>query len=474
MRNDKIFTPKHIVDEMLDLICYNNADILKKHIIDNSCGNGAFLKEIVRRYIFMSKISLMNNKEIKYGLEKYIHGIEIDESLCLETIKQLNDISNSEGIYNVKFDVKCSNALSITEYNNKMDYVIGNPPYVRTRYLTIDKELMKLFKLSNFGMVDLYISFFELGLNMLNDSGELCYITPNSWLKCKNAKLLRKYIHENKLLSYVKDFGHKKVFNNANVYPCIALLSKKINNNNILFKSFQNNIEKTLSLKLDDIIFNEMFVFSEKENLSLLKDIEHFLHKDNIKYKFSVKNGICTCSNEFFIIDDFIENNHFLKNDKHVLITNKISCDKKHYLFYPYDENGYIVPFETINDNLKKYLLEKAEKLNIDTRDNTWYHYGKTQALKDVYKEKIAINNLYKDIYDIRIKICHKKEGVIHSLYILPPKDKVVKVSEIENIFKTDTFINFAHCVGNIKNGGYSMVSGKYIEMYLNYIFNKN
>ena len=50
-RLGQIFTPQYLVEDILDFAGYSNSNnILEKHIIDNSCGDGAFLCEIVRRY----------------------------------------------------------------------------------------------------------------------------------------------------------------------------------------------------------------------------------------------------------------------------------------------------------------------------------------------------------------------------------------------------------------------------------------
>lgn len=71
----QVFTPKNIVVDMLNLINYEGKKILKKHIIDNSCGDGAFLKVIVERYIceYIKEYGDLN--DVEDYLEKYIHGI---------------------------------------------------------------------------------------------------------------------------------------------------------------------------------------------------------------------------------------------------------------------------------------------------------------------------------------------------------------------------------------------------------------
>lgn len=46
----RVYTPGYIVSNILNLCEYGGVRILWKHIIDNSCGDGAFLVEAVRRY----------------------------------------------------------------------------------------------------------------------------------------------------------------------------------------------------------------------------------------------------------------------------------------------------------------------------------------------------------------------------------------------------------------------------------------
>ena len=75
MHNEQVFTPKWIVDEMLDNLTYKGENIRKKHIIDNSCGDGAILKEVVKRYINVCIMCGLPKEETIKELETYIHGI---------------------------------------------------------------------------------------------------------------------------------------------------------------------------------------------------------------------------------------------------------------------------------------------------------------------------------------------------------------------------------------------------------------
>ena len=46
----QVFTPDFLVFSILDYAGYTKGKILQKHVIDNSCGDGAFLCEITNRY----------------------------------------------------------------------------------------------------------------------------------------------------------------------------------------------------------------------------------------------------------------------------------------------------------------------------------------------------------------------------------------------------------------------------------------
>lgn len=56
----------------------------------------------------------------------------------------------------------------------------GNPPYVRVHNFKTTLKPLKQNKFTKCGMTDLFISFYEIGINMLCETGKLSYITPSS------------------------------------------------------------------------------------------------------------------------------------------------------------------------------------------------------------------------------------------------------------------------------------------------------
>ena len=100
----QVFTPLEIVNDILDASGYKGEYILKKYVIDNSCGDGAFLVAILNRYIEAYKAKHNNLTGIEEELREYIHGIEIDPNIyeaCLENVNNfVNKITKNELIIN--------------------------------------------------------------------------------------------------------------------------------------------------------------------------------------------------------------------------------------------------------------------------------------------------------------------------------------------------------------------------------------
>ena len=74
----QVYTPDWIVDEILDNVGYTSERILNATILEQSCGDGAFLKRIVTLFIQEAKKSKLSEKQIKQKIEKQIIAFEID------------------------------------------------------------------------------------------------------------------------------------------------------------------------------------------------------------------------------------------------------------------------------------------------------------------------------------------------------------------------------------------------------------
>lgn len=407
---------------------------------------------------------------IKHELETYIHGIEIDDKLYNSTLINLDKTAKMYDITNVKWNIINSDTMDSHLFDGKMDYVIGNPPYCNVHDLGERYEKVKLYKFANGGMTDLFLVFFEIGINMLNEDGKLAYITPNSWLTSKAATNFRNYLLKNHTLLEIYQYGHKKVFDNINTYTCITILSKQHKTNNIFIcQKYDDGNKLTQSIEnLDECMINGNIYLTDGKTLNLLKDINKVNNKlRKNKNKLKVKNGFATLNDKLFVIDEYVEKYGLEDN---IINVKKASNGEWHYFFYPYDNNGKSMEWNNISFKLSSYFYSKALKLKANTNNTKWYLYGRTQALNDVKYKKIVINNLIRNRDDIKIEIIDENVGIYSGFYI-PLYDFYRENIEeyIIHSIKSDDFISYVMAVGKYKNGGYYTFSSRELEDWINY-----
>lgn len=459
----QFYTPDFIVSNILNMSGYYGSKILKKHVIDNSCGDGAFLTEIVSRYCTSAQKEGIENHEIAYQLGFFIHGIEIDFAECEKCKKNVDAIASHFGIYNVNWDIRCGDTMLIHEYDGKMDFVLGNPPYIRVHNVGELISKIKTFDFAQSGMTDLYIVFYEIGLKMLNDNGVLGYITPNSFFNSIAGEYMRKYVVQHNLIEKIIDMKHYQAFS-ATTYTTITVLRKAKKNNIVSYYQFdeKNRIPYYVDdLTTEDFFIGNNFYFSSKKNLQILKKIFFNTFRSDI----AVKNGFATLCDTVFIKDfDF--------RSQYIIPVIKASTGKKTQIIYPYDNKSKLIPESILkNDStLYNYLLESKKLLlkrsNENDKSSFWYAYGRSQAINDTYKDKITINTLVRNTSDLKLIDAPPGTGVYSGLYIV---SNTVDKSVIRELLMTDDFILYVSLLGKYKSGGYYTFSSKEVKIYLDY-----
>ena len=104
--------------------------------------------------------------------------------------------------------------------------VVGNPPYIRQEWLTADQAVLgERFPQLYHGMADLYVYFYELGLDLLRRRGRLAFVSSSAFARSSYAERLRGHLCP--CLEQFVDLGDTQVFEDAkDVYPAIVVLSK--------------------------------------------------------------------------------------------------------------------------------------------------------------------------------------------------------------------------------------------------------
>jgi len=221
--------------------------------------------------------------------------------------------------------------------------VIGNPPYVRSRDLFPEDEknyYLKQFETTSY-QLDLYKLFIEKSCHLINENGNLSFITPSVFLTNDYDKPLRKFILEKYALKIIAT-SDKDVFEDASVKIVVFLISKKENNNKVSFFKIDAS-EFHFEKKINQESFIEQgYLINEKLNLSAIPIINKLNQFENLGQYFEVKNGIKVRKDLLFEIK---------KDDEH----KPFILGKNIFEYYNTYDNLYI----DYKLKMKNYLLIK-------------------------------------------------------------------------------------------------------------------
>jgi hypothetical protein len=112
-------------------------------------------------------------------------------------------------------------------FTRKYNLIVGNPPYTVVNQLRTPKELIQRYKSyrSAAFKINTFALFIERGIELLEPSGLLGMIIPNTLLTQVYFEPLRKYILSTSKILRILDT--KRMFDNAFVENCILLLQRE-------------------------------------------------------------------------------------------------------------------------------------------------------------------------------------------------------------------------------------------------------
>ena len=104
------------------------------------------------------------------------------------------------------------------------DVMIGNPPYVRQEKIKALKPTLKKHYTCYTGAADLYVYFYERGLQLLNPSGVHTFICSNSWLDVNYGAPLQKYLLDNTAGAVICHSEAEREFESADINTIVSIL----------------------------------------------------------------------------------------------------------------------------------------------------------------------------------------------------------------------------------------------------------
>lgn len=501
VRNGAVYTPKlireYIIESSFNRLEKSDYDALS--VGDISCGTGAFL------YSVAIKIKENTDKSFAQIFQENIFGLDISDYAIERTkiLLSLLALSRGEDKELFEFNFYIANALAFDWYEkvqlfNGFDIIVGNPPYVRSKHLSIEtKELMTKWEVTKSGNSDLYIPFFEIALKYLkNNIGILGYITVNTFKRSLNARKLRTFFNYNQFDISILDFGNHQIFSKKSTYTCIVIIQKKAKEC-VLYEKID---PKKISQKRDFSEINYKLLDDKKGWLLNTKEIV-----ENIKQiesvgkplgeKYPIKNGLATLSNDVFIFkpnnedeDYYYFENHKIEKEicRDVIKPNRLKAEEeierlKEKIIFPYYQKVKDKKYNIISSKMPLfeekhfqstypfaygYLTgHKQQLLGRDkgkaSKKYLWYEFGRTQALAD-YGEKILFPYMSNQAYFVYSK---QKDLLFYAGYaIFLDNIKKREVDILKIILKSKVFWYYIEHSSKPYSGNFYALAKNYVK----------
>ena len=124
------------------------------------------------------------------------------------------------------------------------DVVIGNPPYVRQEKIKDLKPTLKKRYTCYTGAADLYVYFYERGLQLLSASGIHTFICSNSWLDVNYGAPLQKHLLDSTAGAVICHSEASREFESADINTIVSVIQNGTpdEDSHILFLTFETFI----------------------------------------------------------------------------------------------------------------------------------------------------------------------------------------------------------------------------------------
>ena len=461
----QVFTPFEYVQKILDYVGYKN-NLYNKKVAENSCGDGNILLEIVRRYIQDCINTGLTIQQIKQGLERDIYGAEIDKEHINNCTIKLNLLASEYGITEVKWNIFNGDFLKLNLID-KFDYVIGNPPYITYKELSIENRffLRESFETCHHGKFDYCYAFIEASIRSLKNRGKLAYLIPSNIFKNQFAKSLREYVKKDLIDIY--DFTNKKLFKDKLTASAIIVYEK---NSDQMFVRYHN------------ILLNESTQIA-KNDLNGKWQFKNISDKfGTIKFGdyFHAASSIATLLNRVYIIQDYTDEGNYINTNGNLIeksiLRRAISprskrYKKEEYIIFPYlYQDDYLVRFSEAQfaeqfPMTNKYM--ENSRLKLEKRDNdkgiSWFEYGRTQALAHLNQEKLLLSTLVTN--KVHVYTLDQLDIPTSGIYIVKKGNYDLEVAK--RTLESPEFYNYVKNIGVISNSSSYRIAPKDINNFL-------
>ncbi len=363
---------------------------------------------------------------------------------------------------------------ALLKNEQKYDYVVGNPPYVRKELIDNKDQLKNTYNEIYHGDADISIYFLGRGIEWLNNDGKLGYINTGKFMKTRYGKYIRSYIPRKTSISQIIDLRSSKVFKDAANDPVIICFDESLDKKEFNYvRVVQDKQRETFSETLQNTLqyvgnhlgqnFSDEYIWSAKVKESTLLRNEITKRKSKVdnwlllpsEYKktFDKIDSINLRVSEEFntyyglkpgrvsvyrVGRDLLKKFDIEKEVYRPLVEGKEvrrwEIERKDkYLIFPYEEIEDEYQRVELDDypNLKNYLENHrkslANRYDIKNSSQKWYELRACDYYEELEKKKILVPDI-----SSKNNFALDKKGIfcLDTVFSLVPNNKIdLKVS---------------------------------------------
>ena len=429
----------------------------------------------------------------------------------LKALEQQREEIESNKIYDHAFEWRFEFPALLDENGDftGFDIVIGNPPFLRIQGIRkvnpIFADYLSNHYKSATGSFDLYVTFVEQGLNIINKNGIVNFIMPTKWTNSAFGKGLRQLVSDTKSYYKIINFGAYQVFN-ASTYTGLQWfkpnsshmryleLNKDLSSNEELKQYLDSLSDDTATIISDEKLRDGQWVLTNNIIADILNKLEQ--HPRRIKDVFDrIFCGLQTSKDDvYFIYNCKVDENNIegeskqlgrkvqieiglvklllkgedvhrydtIKTDRYVIFPYKIENGKA--ILYTEDELSELFPHGYAYLKDCEHILRDREQGRLKN-DNYWYRYIYPKNLTLFDNEKLVAPEI-----SLGGNFAYDRNGEFYSttkIYGYIKKENVKETYKFwMALFNSRLFWFFIQNTGYVLRGGYYTFKTDYVNPF--------
>lgn len=225
----EVFTRPWVVEMILDLAGYDAATrLFERTVVEPSCGAGAFLGSIVDRLAQSCRdhdVDLHDMSHAIQAVDLLPRNVELSRKVVAQKLVALGLIQDEADELAARWVTQGDFLLRRYEPGS-VDFVIGNPPYLRLE--DVDRPTLEAYRrecATMRGRADVYVGFIERSLKLLRSDGVLGFIVADRWMRNQYGASLRKLISESCSVDAIVQMHDVDAFEDrVSAYPAVTII----------------------------------------------------------------------------------------------------------------------------------------------------------------------------------------------------------------------------------------------------------